>query len=320
MSQFRRMIQLVFLISGVLAGMISALAFYIARFLINPPRQRLWTTPRAADLPYEEIQFPARDGLRLSGWFIPAANRATKDPAGTLVLVHGWPWNRLGTQAENVFTDLPGSSPVNLLALASGLHNLEYDVLMFDLRNHGRSASAIPVTFGMNEANDLLGALDYLAGRKDVSNEKIGVIGFSVGANTLLYTLPQTDLIKAAIAVQPTSPAIFASRTTYQLVGPLAGPVLFLSEILYKLAGGLSLKAIEPIFTVSGAGETPILYLQGTGDQWGSIQNVTDMAAATPNAVEPLFIETTGRFGGYHYLIEHADIVDTFCRPYFDLA
>jgi pimeloyl-ACP methyl ester carboxylesterase len=222
--------------------------------------------------------------------------------------------------ADNVFTDLPGSSPVNLLDLARSLHQLEYDVLMFDLRNHGRSASSIPVTFGLNEANDLLGALDYLAGRKDVDKEKIGVVGFSMGANTLLYTLPQTDLVKAAIAVQPTSPALFASRTTYQLAGSLAKPVLFLSELLYKLAGGLNLSAIEPIFTASGAGDTPVLYLQGSGDQWGSLKNVVDIAAATPNAPDPLFIKTSGRFEGYQYLIEHADIVDTFCRPRFDQA
>ncbi len=318
MTQFRRVIQFLFLIFGVFAGLISALAVYMARFLINPPRKRLWTTPKNNGMSYEEIQFPARDGLRLSGWFIPAANRGTAEPSGSLIMVHGWPWNRLGTLAENAMSDLPGSSPVNLLDLAHGLHHLNYDVLMFDLRNHGRSASAIPVTFGMNEANDLLGAIDYIAGREDVDNNKIGVVGFSMGANTLLYTLPQTDIVKAAIVVQPTSPSVFAHRSTAQIIGPLAKPVMILTELLYRLAGGLKLSAIDPVFTAAGSGETKVLYIQGTGDVWGSFGNVVDMVARTPNAAEPIFIETDGRFGGYQFVIANPEIVDEFCRQQFE--
>lgn len=319
MTQFRRVLQLVLLLLGVIAGIISAIAVYLARFLINPPRQRLWTTPHSAGMPYEEIQFPARDGLRLSGWFIPAASKPEQEPVGALVIVHGWPWNRLGTAAENIISDLPGSMPVNLMNLAQSLHYRGYDVLMFDLRNHGRSASSIPVTFGMKEANDLLGALDYLAGRVDVNDQRIGIVGFSMGANTLLYTLPQTTLVKAAVAVQPTSPSVFAQRTTADIVGPLGGAALFVSELLYRLAGGLPLSAIEPIFTAAGAGDTRVLYIQGTGDPWGSLENVTEMVAVTPNAVEPLFIETAGRFGGYQFVIEHTDVLDSFFRQYLEV-
>jgi dipeptidyl aminopeptidase/acylaminoacyl peptidase len=318
MAQFRRVIQLLFLILGVFAGMISALAVFMARFLINPPRKRLWTTPKNRGMSYEEIQFPARDGLRLSGWFIPAANRGSGETSGSLIIVHGWPWNRLGTLADDVMSDLPGSSPVNLLELAHGLHHLNYDVLMFDLRNHGRSASAIPVSFGMNEANDLLGALDYLEGRDDIDSDKIGVVGFSMGANTLLYALPQTDIVRAAVAVQPTSPSVFAPRSTAQIIGPLAKPVMILTEVLYRLAGGLKLAAIDPVFTAAGSGETKVLYIQGTGDAWGSLENVVDMVAKTPNAVEPIFVETKGRFGGYQFVITNPEIIDEFCRQQFE--
>ncbi len=318
MAKFRRVIQFLFLLFGVLAGMITALSFYMARFMINPGRKRLWTTPKSSGMSYEEIQFPARDGLRLSGWFIPAANRGSGVPSGALIMVHGWPWNRLGTLAENALSDFPGSSPVNLLDLAQGLHQLNFDVLMFDLRNHGRSASDMPVTFGMNEANDLLGAIDYLEGREDVAADKIGVVGFSMGANTLIYTLPQTNAVKAAVAVQPTSPVVFANRTMKQIIGPLAKPVLLLSELLYRLSGGIQLSAVEPVFTAAGCGPTKVLYIQGSGDRWGSLENVAEMVANTPNAVEPIFIETNGRFEGYQFAISSPNIIGGFFRQQFE--
>ena len=44
---------------------------------------------------YEDVTFPALDGVRLSGWHIPAA-QSTPGSAPTVVMVHGWPWNRLG--------------------------------------------------------------------------------------------------------------------------------------------------------------------------------------------------------------------------------
>ena len=45
--------------------------------------------------------------------------------------------------------------------------------------------------------------------------------------------------------------------------------------------------------------------MQGKGDKWGSVENVADMVAATPNAVEPIYPDTEERYGGYHYLIDN---------------
>ena len=66
---------------------------------------------------------------------------------------------------------------------------------MFDLRNHGESAAHPPVTFGQSEADDLLGALAYLSARPDVDPARLAAIGFSMGANAILYALPQTCLL-----------------------------------------------------------------------------------------------------------------------------
>ena len=316
MVPFRRVIRLFLLILGVIVGMTTFIAAYFVRMIISPPRQRLWATPDELGMPFEDVQFPARDGLRLSGWFIPAKLVNGQQPKATLLLVHGWPWNRLGTAAENILTDLPGSAPVQLIHLALAMHRRGFHLLMFDLRNHGQSAASAPVTFGLQEADDLLGALDYAADRDDVDARRLGVIGFSMGANTTLFALPRTNQIGAAIAVQPTSPTVFSSRYSALVTGPLARLILPLAEFVYQLAGGLPLSAVEPIFAAAGSGDTPVLFVQGKGDNWGSAENVAAMVAASPSPVEPLFVESTGRFGGYQSVIDNPEVVETFFTAY----
>ncbi len=314
MIQFRRALRLFFLVFGLVVGITTACVAYFARMMIRPPRQRLWATPADLGMPYEDVQFPARDGVRLSGWLIKAKESITAAPKATLILVHGWPWNRLGTAAETIWTDLPGSSPIQLIHLVHALHRAGYQLLMFDLRNHGQSAASIPVTFGLREANDVLGALDFLFERADVEKSKIGVIGFSMGANATLFALPRTDQIRAAVAVQPTSAGLFSSRFATSLMGPFGRVLILPIGWLYQIVSGLRLAAIDPVFAAPGVRNTPILYVQGKGDPWGSVENVNQMVLATPNAVQPLFVESVGRFGGYQYVIDNPNVIDAFFR------
>lgn len=311
MRLFRRVLRWVFFLFGVLAGLVTAVAAFFAQRMIKPPRQRLWATPGDLGLAYEDIQFPAQDGIRLSGWFIPAVDDSRRDGAA-VVLVHGWPWNRLGLTADDWYSGLEGSRPVDLLRLAYKLHQDGYHVLMFDLRNHGESAAAPPVTFGWQEANDLLGAVSYLNGRAEVNKDRIGAVGFSMGANTILYALPQTNQIKAAVAVQPTSADTFASRYGNDLLGPLSLAAVPLAEAMYQAAGGLRFAALQPAFPAAGAGQTPVLYIQGEGDQWGSVADVAQMAGNTPQADGPLVVEGTDRFDGYQYVVDHPELVTDF--------
>ncbi len=323
MRQLRRVVRFFLLVVGILTGILTALTAYFVRMLIRPPRQKLWATPADLGMAYEDVQFPARDGIRLAGWFIPAAVKNTKTATGkanaaTIIIVHSWPWNRLGTSAETVFIDIPGSSPVQLIHLAYSLHHQGYNLLMFDLRNHGQSADSPPVTFGLREADDLLGAVDYLARRGDVDQERIGAISFAVGANATIFALPRTDNLKAVVAVQPSSPSVFSERYASNLLGPLGSLVLRIAQSFYLLASGLRFSAIEPAFATAGAGNTPVLYVQGTGDRWGSLRNVQYMADHTPNAVQPLFIETPGCYGGYQYVVENPEVMDAFFREQFN--
>ena len=311
MNIFRRVMRWLFILGGIVAGFVTAIAALFAKRLVTPLRQPLWGTPDQLDIPYEDVAFPATDGVRLSGWFIPAPANSPRKGA-TLIMVHGWGWNRLGEAATDVVANMTGATPVDLLRLAYGLHKDGFGLLMYDGRNHGESGSQAPMQFGEAEAQDVLGAIAYLNGRPEVAANRIGAIGFSNGANTVLFSLPQTNDIQAAIAVQPTTPAHFAERFGEHQFGFLGKAILPLAELMYRQMGGRPFKEYRVGTAASQAGKTPVLYIQGMGDPWGSPADVQQIAVATPNPSGPLLVPGVGRYDGYQYLIDNPAIASAF--------
>lgn len=307
-----RMMKLVIGLAGFVAGILAVMVAMITRRMVAPARQPVSIEPSDLGLPFENVQFPALDGVRLSGWFIPAALGTSRDGA-TIIFVHGWGWNRLGDAADDLMANMTGATPVEFLRLAHSLHYEGYNVLTFDLRNHGESAGQPPVTFGQKEADDLLGALTYLQSRTDVSADRVGVVGFSLGANALLYALPRTRGIRAGVAVQPTTAAVFAERFAHDVLGGVGEHVVLpLTEMAYSAAGGMSLGALQPAFAAGGAGQTPVLFVQSKHDDWGSVVDVERMVAATPCGEGPLYVDGTHHYHGFQYVIDNPKVLVAF--------
>ena len=307
-------VTLLICVAGLAAVLFAAAVALSARLVVAPGRSPLWSTPAEHGLAYEDVAFAAQDGVRLSGWFVPAGPSAPR-PAPAVVLVHGWPWNRMGTQANHRLRDLPGSRPIDLMPVYKALNAAGYAVLSFDMRNHGQSAASRPITSGWLESRDLLGAVAYLVNRSaggEVDAGRIGALGFSMGGNTVLFALPHAARIRAAVAVQPNTSAVFGRRYRAAVAGPLAGVMGAAVEVLYRLAGGPRTTAIQPILAVAGTRDTPVLYVQGAGDPWGDPDDVRRMVAATPNAVEPLFPPGNHRFDGYDHVVRHPQLVVDF--------
>ena len=101
-------------------------------------------SPRDAGMEYEDVAFPATDGVGLKGWFIPKAGNG--GPGPVVAFVHGWCWNRLG----NVEGQVPFQDrSVDFLPATKALHDAGFHVLLFDIRRHGESdAGKGPLTYG----------------------------------------------------------------------------------------------------------------------------------------------------------------------------
>lgn len=165
------------------------MALWMGFSVTRPIRVPLFMTA-AADVgfDYEEVQFQSRDGLSLSGWYVPSQNGAA------VILNHGFRENRLGG-----------------IPVARMLSKRGYGVLLYDLRGHGRSEGNLS-TWGWAEVNDLLGALDFVCGRHEVDAQRVGVYGFSLGGQIALRTAAQDRRIRAVVA-DGTSPAVLSDHT-----------------------------------------------------------------------------------------------------------
>jgi pimeloyl-ACP methyl ester carboxylesterase len=138
-------------------------------------------------LDVQEVEFSSRDGLLLSGWYIPPQNGAV------IILAHGFSGNRMA-----------------LLPLARGLVEHGFGVLLFDFRAHGRSAGKL-CTWGWQEQEDILGAVDMVKLLPELNAEKIGIFGFSMGGSTVLRAAAR-DSTLSAVAVDDPSFSVLADH------------------------------------------------------------------------------------------------------------
>lgn len=124
------------------------------------------------DLEYRHICFNAEDGAKLDGWFIPS----TTSMSDSAVIIAG------------------GRSPTKnlLLPYARALSKNGYNVLLFDLRGNGNS-SGHKYSFGINEAKDILSAVDYLETKHAESSRYIFGFGINEGASALIAAAGRDD-------------------------------------------------------------------------------------------------------------------------------
>jgi len=190
----------------------------------------------------EVVSFDTRDGLHLTGWFVPAVEPAS---GHTLIVFNGNAGNR-GDRAH-----LAGQLAARGLA-----------TLLFDYRGYGGNPG-LPSEEGL--AQDARAALAYLGSRGDVDPTRIVFYGESLGAAVavrlaleyapaaLILRSPFTSLTDVGEHHYPFLPVNWLLRDRYPSIDRIAGvtsPVLVvlgdedrvvpssLSEELYEAAPG----------------------------------------------------------------------------------
>jgi len=161
----------------LLCSAVLLLSLGIAVAATNGPPTDLGTrTPADRGLPFEDAAFTTDDGVLLSGWYLPSANRAA------VVLLHG-----------------SGSTRSSVLDQAEVLARGGYGVLLFDSRGHGRSGGRA-MDFGWFGDSDIGAAVTYLQQRPEVDRERIAALGLSMGGEEAIGAAAGDDRLRGVIA------------------------------------------------------------------------------------------------------------------------
>ncbi len=173
--------------------------------LIYFPQSAIAMTPDQIKLPYEVISFEASDGVKLSGWFIPAENSR-----GVILFCHG--------NAGNISHRLESILIFNRLSL---------DVFIFDYRGYGQSEGK-PTEQGTYL--DAEAAWDYLVENREADPTKIIIFGRSLGGAVASWLakaqIPGALIVESAFTsipdigaeVYPFLPVRLLSRINYSTI------------------------------------------------------------------------------------------------------
>jgi pimeloyl-ACP methyl ester carboxylesterase len=184
----------------------------LAELMAHSTRTPILRWPNEYGMEYEEIFFPAMDGLTLEGWFIPAKSDKL------LIFNHPMPCNRYGYPGHLDPWKNFGGFEVNFLPEYKILHDAGYNILTYDMRNHGRSATGSGGIngHGVLEYRDVIGSLRYAKSRPDAKNMKTALYSRCLGANSTIVGMKkhpeEFKHIKAMIALQPVTPKVFVEK------------------------------------------------------------------------------------------------------------
>ncbi|MEE3134209.1 MAG: DUF454 family protein [Candidatus Thermoplasmatota archaeon] len=198
--------------------------------------------------PFEEVNFPSRsEGVTISGWY-----QFVDPESPTVIITHG-----VGTN---------GKCKHEPLMVSAMLYKNGINTLSIDLQGYGNSTVVDEyMKIGQIEYLDILGAVDYLIDSRNVSENKIGVMGISLGGIAASIAFSEDERISAIwLEAAPSDFQILVEDQLAELGFP-------------KLLGGSAIRWVEVFIGVNpneipatnsalSAGERPMFLCHGYED------------------------------------------------------
>ncbi|WP_435016928.1 alpha/beta hydrolase [Tundrisphaera sp. TA3] len=215
------------------------------------------------------------DGITLRGWYCP-----TDIHRRLIVLVHGM-----------------GGSRDNMANLASDLRARGYDVLLFDLRGHGESDPS-RLFMGRREREDIR-AVQAWATRAGYPADRIGWLGQSMGASTLLMEAARNEGIRVAVLDSPFGnlPELLRDQLTRHSHLPrLFNPGILLAA---RVAFGVRTDDLIPLISARRWGGRPMLLIHGEADTIVPVAQARQIARVAGTSCETIMLPGVPHVGAY---------------------
>ena len=198
---------------------------------------------------YSDVRFPSRqEGLTIAGWYVEAAAPS----APVVIVVDG----------------LGGCRYAQAALLPAGmLWHSGFNVLIIDLRDTGDSDLEDGYSaFGNEEYLDALGAWDWLITKKGFSPSKVGMLGNSMGAATVLIAFEQEPQLATVFLNSPFADLsqIMREELRRNRIPTILAPSAVLTA---RLVTGDNILAHNPANALRSAGERPVFIVHSKDDE-----------------------------------------------------
>ncbi|MBI4397304.1 MAG: alpha/beta hydrolase [Elusimicrobia bacterium] len=220
--------------------------WFSSNLILMQERCPIQALPGAFGLPFETVSFHAEDGVRLSGWFVPAA-RPTEI---TLILCHGWGANRSDILFGTVFLQKRGG----------------YNLFYFDFRNHGDSGGTRSSLIGY-ERLDLEAAIRCVKEQWPDRSRRVALFGLSMGGANALSVAAKHPEIEAVVAESPFSSfngVVIRFARLFHHVPRF--PLVDITLLFTKIRLGMNPEVHSPIHHIDKISPRPIFLIQGDRD------------------------------------------------------
>ena len=226
-----------------LAGL-GAISWVGSERALHPGYHRYdWTLDTFPDLHPEHIQFRSVDNILLDGRFF-RGNR----PA-LVILASGY-----------------GDTQDQMLSIAEFLHHAGFSLLTYNSRARATSGGEY-VTLGVLEQQDMVALVSYIAARKDIDANRIGVLGISMGGATAILAAAKDKRIRAVVDDSGFSdaPRVIAASFEHFIHLP-AFPFAPLTVYIANLRAGIDVNQVRPMDVIGEISPRPVLIIHEAGD------------------------------------------------------
>lgn len=245
----KTVVQLIVISFFILIVGLVATAWYFSTLILQPGVREcseehyvFCDDPAELGLKYKNVSFVTKDNLRLSGWYVPGESKTSG-----IVMVHG-----------------KGADRRVALRYVSSLHEKGFNLLLFDLRNCGKSEKSFN-SMGYHEKLDVNAAVTYLRKRKRLKS--IGVYGFSMGAAAAILAMSTNPNIKAGIFESSFADLeLVISEVAKDNYGIPYLPLVPLTMSLFKARARIYADDISPEISIAQISPRPIFIIHGMAD------------------------------------------------------